>query len=161
MGVISDKRSALRLSRGEKSGVFIRLCMTLFTVCCLTLITTVQDTRAAIVTDAVIRCSYNPANGLPNPLGDREFITITQIDGSTYVSYQQLPEAIAAGVNRNGLMALNLATIELHRKIVFHQTGIQEAREIMRINDTYYHQLLGYETSVGYEAYDKTLGCSS
>ena len=122
----------------------------------------VRHAHSAIVTEEVIRCSHNSNKGLENPLGLRKFISIMHTDGNTSFSFLQLPDLVSTrliGSESEVTELSNIATIEIHRKIVFYQTSIQEAREIMRSSDEYYYRLIGMRSADGYAAYDKTISC--
>ena len=147
------KISESKLNRIHASG-----CLGILTIT-LSLFAVTSVTSAAIVTDAFIQCVYDPAKGLANPLGEREFIIITHTDGNTRFSFQQLPELIVSTDSALTENSSSVVTVEINRKIIFYQTSIQQARDIMRTRDEYYFQLVGHQDTAGYVAYDDTLSC--
>ena len=98
------------------------------------------------------RCSYEPSLGVPNPLGMRSFITVTERRGHTYFVYEQLPITLPEKIKM---------TTSTLRTLIMYDTPIVQARSLMRENLEYYNALIGYADSVGFATYDETLRCQT
>jgi hypothetical protein len=79
-------------------------------------------------------CQYNSDSGLPNPLGMRAYLTITEEEDNTMVIFEQFPAIVSENI-----------TIANRRKMKFYDTSIDKTRELLLQNNQYYSELLGYE----------------
>ncbi|GAB4537894.1 MAG: hypothetical protein Tsb0014_27090 [Pleurocapsa sp.] len=93
-------------------------------------------------------CQYNPDSGLPNPLGMRAYLTITEEENNTVVTFEQFPAVVEENI-----------TIASHREMTFYDTSIDKTRELLLQNDRYYSELLGYEDPEGFAPVNETLFC--
>lgn len=78
-------------------------------------------------------CRYNPKAGKPNPLGMRASVSLTEKDGNTTVTYEQLPSNVSGTVP---------ATIASKRMLSFPKMTIANARQLMLKDPKYYNELL-------------------
>lgn len=101
--------------------------------------------------DVTRTCEYDPESGLPNPLGMRAYITITEEDGSTTFLFEQFPSNLG-----NPSVP---ATIASNRILTFYETSLEEARTLMLQNPEYYSELMGYPDPEGFELVNQTLRC--
>ncbi len=97
-------------------------------------------------------CQFNPDLGVPNPLGMRAYITITQEDGNTSFLYEQFPANI--------LSAQVPATIATNRLLTFYKTGLEAARLLMLQNPDFYTELVGYPDPEGFAPVNAVLTCT-
>jgi len=95
-------------------------------------------------------CQYNPESGKPNPLGMRSYITITEDEGSTIVTYEQFPSNVDENV-----------TLTTKRELTFHDTPLDTARVILLQNKNYYSELVGYDDPEGFAPVNEVLTCES
>ncbi len=84
-------------------------------------------------------CAYNPNGGVPNPLGIRAFITISEIEGNSVFMYEQFPSPVAVA----NPAEREPATIANQRTLTLFNTPIAEARQRVINDPTYYAELLG------------------
>jgi len=105
--------------------------------------------HSTVVTLEQIQCSYDPGSGQPNPFGSRAFITVTQSGADTTFRYQSFP-------NVHNPRAV---TLEQARTMIFYNTQIEVAREVMRARTDYYHELIGFKDEAGFSAYDEVMSC--
>ncbi|MGB7313901.1 MAG: hypothetical protein WA939_13290 [Nodosilinea sp.] len=97
-------------------------------------------------------CQFNPDLGLPNPLGMRAFVTITEEDGNTAFLFEQFPSNAGDGEVP--------VTIASNRILTFYETGLDEARQLMLQNPSYYSELVGYSDPEGFGPVNAVLSCS-
>lgn len=97
-------------------------------------------------------CQFDPDLGLPNPLGMRAFVTITEEDGNTVFLFEQFPSN--AG---NGEVPMTIAS---NRVLTFYETSLEEARQLMLQNPDYYSELVGYADPEGFGPVNAVLTCS-
>ena len=97
-------------------------------------------------------CQFDPELGLPNPLGMRAFVTITEADGNTTFLFEQFPSN--AG---NGEVPVTIAS---NRILTFYETGLDDARQLMLQNPGYYSELVGYSDPEGFGPVNAVLSCS-
>jgi len=102
------------------------------------------------IADNGIVCQFDPSLNPPNPLGNRAFITVSEIDGNTHFVLEQFPERLGSDV---------AATIELKRTLIFYDLGISAARTMLREQNQLYNELVGYEDPDGYSPYDELMKC--
>ncbi|MFP4121898.1 hypothetical protein [Coleofasciculus sp.] len=95
-------------------------------------------------------CQYNPESGKPNPLGMRAYITITEDEGSTIVTYEQFPSTVDENI-----------TLTTKRELTFHDTPLDTARVILLQNKNYYSELVGYDDPEGFAPVNEVLTCES
>lgn len=93
-------------------------------------------------------CSYNPASGKPNPLGMRTFITLKEKGRDTIAVFEQFPSNVAENI-----------TIANKREMMFYNTNIEKARQLLLRNPQYYSELVGYEDSDGFAPINAVLSC--
>ena len=96
-------------------------------------------------------CAYDPDSGLPNPLGMRAFVTVSEEAGNTIFVYEKFPETLAGSAP---------ATLAIRRELVFHQTPIEQARALMLNEPGYYQDLTGDDDPAGFVPLDATLTCN-
>ena len=97
-----------------------------------------------------IVCSYDPSTGVPNPLGMRTFITLTETDGTTEVVYQQLGTFVPGPVE---------AIFTSERSLIFPNRSIDRARQLLLSDASYYQELVGFDDPDGFAPIDDTLIC--
>ncbi len=99
-----------------------------------------------------IICRYDPSTGVPNPLGMRTFITLTENDGSTEVTYEQLGSSVPGPVE---------AVLTLQRSVFFPNQPIDRVRQLLLTNGNYYRELVGFNDPDGFAAVNSTLICQA
>jgi hypothetical protein len=97
-------------------------------------------------------CHFDPDLGIPNPLGMRAYITITEEEGNTTFVFDQFPSNIG-----NGQVP---ATIASSRFLTFYETGLDTARQLMLQNPEFYSELVNYPDPEGFAPVNATLTCS-
>ncbi len=97
-------------------------------------------------------CQFDPALGVPNPLGMRSYITIAEDAGDTTFLFEQFPSNIG-----NGQVP---ATIASSRVLTFYGTELDEARQLMLQNPDFYSELVGYPDPEGFGPVNAVLTCS-
>ena len=97
-----------------------------------------------------IVCSYDPSTGSPNPLGMRSFITMTEANGTTEVTYEQLGSFVAGPAE---------AILTTERNLIFPGKSIDQTRQLLLNNATYYRELLGFNDPEGFAPVNNTLIC--
>ncbi|MEM9267167.1 MAG: hypothetical protein AAGA46_16750 [Cyanobacteria bacterium P01_F01_bin.13] len=111
---------------------------------------TVNQPLQAQPAEPKIVCSYDPTTGVPNPLGMRTFITLTESDGSTEVTYEQLGSFVPGPVE---------AVLASERSLLFPNQSIDRVRQLLLTNDTYYRELVGFDDPEGFATINSTLIC--
>lgn len=106
----------------------------------------------ATIADSTRVCQYDPESGVPNPLGMRAYITVTEEDGNTTFLFEQFPS------NVGGAPEI-AATIASRREMTFYNIGIDQARQIMLQQPDYYSELVGYSDPEGFAPVDQVLTC--
>ena len=97
-------------------------------------------------------CQFNPELGLPNPLGMRAFVTITEEDGNTTFLFEQFPSNAGDGEVP--------VTIASNRILTFYETELEDARQLMLQKPSYYSELVGYSDPDGFGPVNDVLSCS-
>jgi len=97
-------------------------------------------------------CQFDPDLGVPNPLGMRSYLTISEEDGNTTFVFEQFPSNIG-----NGQVP---ATIASQRFLTFYETELAAARRLMLQNSEFYAELVGYSDSEGFAPVNDVLTCS-
>jgi hypothetical protein len=97
-------------------------------------------------------CQFDPDLGQPNPLGMRAFVTITEEDGNTAFLFEQFPSNAGDGEVP--------VTIASNRILTFYETGLDDARQLMLQNPSYYSELVGYSDPEGFSPVNAVLSCS-
>lgn len=97
-----------------------------------------------------IICRYDPSTGIPNPLGMRTFITMTEANGSTEVAYEQLGTFVPGPVE---------AVLTTERALIFPDRSIDRVRQLLLTDATYYRELVGFDDPDGFAAVNDTLIC--
>lgn len=101
-----------------------------------------------IAFSAETTCNYDPTLGKPNPLGMSSQITITAEKGNAIFTYEQFAAPVADKI-----------TISQQKKLVFYDTTIAEARQILLKNPRYYSELVGKEATGGFAPVNAVLRC--
>jgi len=114
--------------------------------------------QSTVVTLEQIQCAYDPGSGQPNPFGSRAFITVTQSGADTTFRYESFPSLLQLPYQKD-VHRPRAVTLEQARTMVFYNTQIEVAREVMRSRKDYYHELIGYKHDVGFAAYDEAMSC--
>ncbi len=83
-------------------------------------------------------CRYNPKSAKPNPLGMRAFVSLSEKDGDTTVTYEQFPSNVGGTVP---------ATIASKRMLFFPKMTIAQARQLLLKDPKYYNELLAVKGS--------------
>ncbi|MGB3612590.1 MAG: hypothetical protein WBA10_02265 [Elainellaceae cyanobacterium] len=96
-------------------------------------------------------CEYNSDLGMPNPLGMRSYISITEEDGNISFLYEQFPSNVG-----NGDVPVTIAS---NRVLTFYETELAAARQMMRQNPEFYSELVGYPDPEGFASIDAVLIC--
>ncbi|HEY9629726.1 MAG TPA: hypothetical protein V6C84_20675 [Coleofasciculaceae cyanobacterium] len=96
-------------------------------------------------------CAYDVNSGIPNPLGMRAYITLTEEQGDTQVLFEQFPSPIGGDQVR--------ATIASSRVLVFYGMKIDQVRTLMLQDPAYYTELVGYEDPEGFAPVNAVLAC--
>ncbi len=125
---------------------------------CLPLMWHSSVALSTVVTLKQIQCTYNPASGQPNPFGSRAFITVTQSGADTTFRYESFPSLVQMP-DQQEVHKPRAVTLENARTMIFYNTQIEVAREIMRIRDDYYYELIGFKDDIGFSAYDEAMSC--
>jgi hypothetical protein len=84
-------------------------------------------------------CAYNPEGGVPNPLGMRAYITVSEVSGNSVFVYEQFPSTIPTVSERPN----QPVTIANRRTLTFGSTPIADARQQVVAQPAYYASLLG------------------
>lgn len=98
-------------------------------------------------------CSYDPASGKSNPLGDRAAITINEINGDTTFTYQEIPSRSDRGPS--------VVVVSPKREITLENTSLEAAKQILLENPEYYNDLIGYPSANGFATVNSSLTCWS
>jgi len=114
--------------------------------------------HSTVVTLEQVQCSYSPGSGQPNPFGSRAFITVTQLGADTTFRYESFPNLVQLP-DQKAVFKPRAVTLEKTRTMIFYNTQIEVAREIMRQRIDYYHELIGFKSGEGFAAYDKAMSC--
>lgn len=125
---------------------------------CFPLICSSFVAQATVVTLEQIQCSYDPGSGQPNPFGSNAFITVTQSGADTTFRYVSFPGLVQMP-DQVGVYKPRAVTLEKARTMIFYNTQIEVAREVMRVRRDYYIELIGFNDEVGFSAYDDTMSC--
>lgn len=125
---------------------------------CIPLMWNSSVAQATVVTIEQIQCSYDPGSGQPNPFGSSAFITVTQSGADTTFRYERFPGLVQMS-DQFGVYKPRAVTLEKARTMVFYNTQIEVAREVMRVRKDYYFELIGFNDEVGFSAYDDAMSC--
>ncbi len=98
-------------------------------------------------------CSFDPASGKSNPLGDRAAITINEINGDTTFTYQEIPSRSNRGPS--------VVVVSPKREITLENTGLDAAKRVLLENPEYYNDLIGYPSANGFGTVNNSLSCWS
>ncbi len=98
-------------------------------------------------------CSFDPASGKSNPLGDRAAITINEINGDTTFTYQEIPSRSNRGPS--------VVVVSPKREITLENTGLDAAKQVLLENPEYYNDLIGYPSANGFGSVNNSLSCWS
>lgn len=131
----------MALSRGWGVGLAIALTLT-------PLVFPTGGLRA----DAGLRCQFDPTLGMPNPMGMRAYITITEGNGDTTVEFEQFPSLVGRGEVP--------ATLATKRVMTFYGLGLIATRQLLLDQPQYYSELLGYSDPEGFGPINELLTCS-
>lgn len=97
-------------------------------------------------------CQFDPELGVPNPLGMRSYITVTEENGNTSFLFEQFP----SNLNSPDVAA----TVASSRVLTFYETELDEARRLMLQNPGFYTELVGYPNEEGFAPIDAVLICT-
>ena len=97
-----------------------------------------------------IICRYDPSTGVPNPLGMRTFITLREVNGTTEVLYEQLGTRVPGPVD---------AVLTSVRSLLFPNRSVDNVRQLLLTNATYYRELVGFDDPEGFAAVNSALIC--
>ncbi len=95
-------------------------------------------------------CQYDPDLGVPNPLGMRAYITVTEEDGNTTFLFEQFPSNLGLDIP---------ATIASIRQLTMYGVDVEQARQIMLQKPAYYSELVGYSDPEGFTQVNQVLTC--
>lgn len=98
------------------------------------------------------RCAYDPDLGI-NPLGMRAYITLSEIDGTTTVTFDQFPSPVANDANQP-------VTISSTRELTFYDLDLEATRELLLSNPDYYNELVNYPDPEGFAPVNAVMSCS-
>ncbi len=98
-------------------------------------------------------CSFDPASGKSNPLGDRAAITINEINGDTTFTYQEIPSRSNRGPS--------VVVVSPKREITLENTSLESAKRLLLENPEYYNDLIGYPSANGFATVNNSLSCWS
>jgi len=112
----------------------------------------------SVLTEESIKCAFDPDNGKPNPLGNRAFITVSQLGDDTHFRYEQFASVVLLEGDTE-IQSKQAVTVESQRTLIFHNTGIEMARELVRIHNEYYYELIGFIDTAGFSSYDEAMSC--
>ncbi len=125
---------------------------------CIPLMWNSSVAQSTVVTLEKIQCSYDPNTGQPNPFGSSAFITVTQSGADTTFRYESFPSLVQISDQEN-MHKPRAVTLEKSRTMIFYNTQIEIARELMRIRKDYYYELIGFKDDAGFSAYDEAMSC--
>lgn len=114
--------------------------------------------ESTVVTIEQIQCAYDPYSGQLNPFGSRALITVTQSGADTTFRYESFANLFQIP-NQDDANKPRAVTLEKARTMVFYNTQIEIARELMRGHKNYYYELIGFTDEVGFSAYDDAMSC--
>lgn len=113
---------------------------------------------STVVTVEPIQCSFDPDSGKSNPFGTSAFITVTQNGSDTHFRYERFAQLVQLKADGEPIK-VRAVTIENNRSMIFYNTEIEVARELMRTNNAYYFELIGYADPDGFSSYDDAMSC--
>ena len=96
-------------------------------------------------------CSYDPNSGVPNPLGMRAYVTLTEEKEETTVLFEQFPSPVGGGQVP--------VTIASSRRLTFYGMKVDRVRALMLQDPHYYTELVGYEDPEGFAPVNAVLVC--
>lgn len=119
-----------------------------------------QMPEPTVPQEFVTVCAYDPGSGLPNPLGMRAFITVSEVEGNSVFRFEQFPSFVSSP----GDFPTRQADVASERTLTLYKTPLDEARQILTDAPNYYAALLGVETEQlaagdGFSAVNETLIC--
>lgn len=118
-----------------------------------------QTPELAAPQEFVTVCAYDPGSGIPNPLGMRAFITVSEVEGNSVFRFEQFPSFVGG----TGDAPARPADVASERALTLYETPLSEARQILIDEPSYYAALLGVESeqlaSDGFSAVNETLVC--
>ncbi|MGK7887706.1 MAG: hypothetical protein AB4042_00130 [Leptolyngbyaceae cyanobacterium] len=95
-------------------------------------------------------CQFDPTLGQPNPLGMRSLLTLTEDEGNTSVLLEVFPSYVGS---------FEPVTIRSSRTLLFYETGLEAARQLMLQDPTYYTELTGDPDPQGFSHINAVLIC--
>jgi len=96
-------------------------------------------------------CGYDVHSSLPNPLGMRAYITLTEEKGDTTVLFEQFPSPVGEGHVP--------VTIASSRTLTFYGVKVDRVRALMLQDPRYYTELVGYKDPEGFAPVNAVLVC--
>ena len=115
-------------------------------------LTTLIPSPTGLRADTGIRCQFDPTLGLPNPLGMRAYITLTEAAGDTTLEFEQLPSLVGGGEVP--------ATLAVKRVMTVYGLGLTATRQLLLDHPQYYSELLGYDNAEGFGPINDLLTCT-
>lgn len=112
--------------------------------------TPTAGTPTAAVPDRL--CAYDPDLG-PNPLGMRAYITLSEADGNTTVTFDQFPSPVGNDANQP-------VTLASTRELTFYDLDLDATRELLLSNPDYYTELVNYPDPDGFGPVNAVMSCS-
>ncbi len=113
-------------------------------------------------------CTYSPGSGEPNPLGQRAFITVTEVAGTSIFRYEQFA-AIASTPQASNPRQYegsypSVADVASTRSVTFYDTPLAIARQQLANSPAQYAELLGRTPNdpivrQGFSSVDRLLAC--
>ena len=122
-------------------------------------------------------CTYSPMSSEPNPLGQRAFITVTEVAGTSTFRYEQfsavsgVPSSASSGPSRSFDLRQydarnypSVADVAATRSITFYDTPLSVARRQLASDPSQYAELLGRTPNdpivlQGFGSVDRLLAC--
>ncbi|MEM6255199.1 MAG: hypothetical protein AAF821_19980 [Cyanobacteria bacterium P01_D01_bin.156] len=157
MGCLSDR---LLAHVSDVTGVKLKIgvydpwsmvsrCQLLFSLTCAAVVGNGIMSQAVQARPTIV-CSYDPSTGAPNPLGMRAFITMTETNGTTEVTYERLGAFVPGPAE---------AILTTERSLVFPGKAIDQTRQLLLDNVSYYRELVGFNDPDGFAPVNSTLIC--
>lgn len=103
---------------------------------------------------ATATCAFDPNLGKPNPLGMRSYITLSETEGNTTVVYDVFPSPVSSP-NQSP----RPVTISSRREMIFYNTNIAAARQLLLDEPIYYSTLLNSTRTEDFAAVNAVLTC--
>ncbi|MEL7329234.1 MAG: hypothetical protein AAGJ69_05260 [Cyanobacteria bacterium J06559_1] len=102
-------------------------------------------------------CRYDPNSGIPNVLGMRTYVSLTERDGDTVVTLDRFPSFVSSADSPN-----RRADVSEVRSLNLYDTPIATARQLLIEQPAYYAALMEIDEAdieAGFAPINETLGC--